>query len=162
MAYDVRGVANFVLDMGERQGIGVSNFAINKIVFFLHAHFLVEFNRPLVSAKIEAWQHGPVFRELFKEFKTHDSRPIASRAQRINPESGIREICRCEFTPEEAYFLERIAEKYLPLSFSALYAMSHEAGGPWSQVWNHDTLANASMKISDEIIKAWLEDTSRH
>lgn len=69
MSRDVRSIANFVLDLAEVQGVGVSNLSINKIVYFLHANFLAKFDEPLVSAKIEAWDYGPVFRELYREFK---------------------------------------------------------------------------------------------
>jgi uncharacterized phage-associated protein len=162
MSQDVRSVANYVLDLAQEKGRKISNFEVNKVVFFLHAHFLVEFERPLVSAKIEAWKHGPVFRELYKEFRRFDDKPIEGRASRLNPETGVREVCAYDLAEDEKCFLEKMASKYLGLSFGALYAAAHETGGPWAQVWNHDTLANPSMKISDEIIRIWFEKAARH
>jgi uncharacterized phage-associated protein len=162
MAYDVRGVANFVLDFAESEGAIMSNLAINKIVFFLHAYFLVQFGRPLVSAKIEAWDYGPVFRELYREFKSFGDQPIAGRAGRISPENGRREVCTYDFSEDEQTFLRILARKYVQLSAGALVAMSHERGGPWDQVWNHAKLTNASMCISNEIIKAWYDKAARH
>lgn len=162
MRYDVRGVANFVLDLAEKDGLSVTNLTINKVVFFLHAYFLVRFGRPLVSAKVEAWDYGPVFRELYREFKTFGDQPIVGRAHRINPEHGRREICQCEFSEDEKRFLERLGRQYVKLSPGALVAMSHEKGGPWDQVWNHVTRVNASMSISDEVIKGWYQSAARH
>lgn len=162
MAYDVRGIANFVLDLADLEGLPLSNLAINKIVFFLHAAFLVQFRRPLVSAKIEAWNYGPVFRELYREFKSFEDRPIAGRAYRISPNDGNRELCMYNFAPNEESFLQEVVRKYVRLSPRALVAMSHEKGGPWDQVWNHVTLANASMCISNEIIKDWYDRAARH
>jgi uncharacterized phage-associated protein len=162
MAYDVRAIANFVLDMASEDGRDVSNLVVNKIVFFLHAHYLVEYARPLVSAKIEAWELGPVFREIYKEFKEFEKRPIAKRAERLNPQTGIREVCNYSLPEDECTFLVLLTKKYLRLSPSALVALSHEKGGPWDQVWNHDALANASMSITNDMIKAWYEKAARH
>jgi uncharacterized phage-associated protein len=162
MAHDVRGVANFVLDLAESERSALSNLAINKVVFFLHAYFLVQFGRPLVSAKVEAWNYGPVFRELYREFKSSEDRPIAGRAYRISPERGDRELCLYSFSEEEQSFLREAARKYIHLSPRALVAMSHEKGGPWDQVWNHVTPTNASMCISNEIIKDWYDKAARH
>jgi uncharacterized phage-associated protein len=162
MGQDVRAVANFVLDLAEADGQGVTNLSVNKIVFFLHAYFLVQFGRPLVSAKVEAWNYGPVFRELYREFKPFGDKPIVGRAHRINPETGGREICDYGFSQDERLFLEEMGRKYVRFSPGTLVAMSHEKGGPWDQVWNHDTLANASMSISNDIIKAWYNEAARH
>ena len=160
--YDVRGVANFVLDLAEGEQLALSNLSINKVVFFLHAYFLVQFGRPLVSAKVEAWNYGPVFRELYREFKSFDDQPITGRAYRLSPEHGNREICEYSFSQDERSFLQELAQRYIRLSPRALVAMSHEGGGPWDQVWNHVTPANASMRISNEIIKSWYEKAARH
>jgi uncharacterized phage-associated protein len=162
VAHDVRGIANFVLDLADQEGRDVSNLVINKVVFFLHAHFLVEYGRPLVSAKVEAWDFGPVFRELYKEFKEFEDRPIKKRAERLNPETGIREICTYDLPTDESQFLASVTQKYVRLRPRALVALSHEKGGPWDRVWNHDTATNASMSITNELIKAWYEKAARH
>jgi uncharacterized phage-associated protein len=162
MTHDVRSIANLVLDLAAEEEREVSNLVINKVVFFLHANYLVEFGRPLVSAKVEAWNFGPVFRELYKEFKEYGDSPIRKRAGRLNPETGRREICAYDLELEERLFLEAVLKKHIRLSATALVALSHEKGGPWDQVWNHDTATNASMSISNEIIRAWYEHAARH
>ncbi|UDF29549.1 UNVERIFIED_ORG: DUF4065 domain-containing protein [Roseateles sp. XES5] len=160
--YDVRAVANFVLDVAEIDGRDVSNLHINKIVYFLHTDFLVAFSRPLVSAKIEAWTYGPVFRELYREFKQFGDAPIVGRARYLDPDTGQKRRAEWHFTREEEEFLREHARKYASMSPSALVAQSHVEGGPWDQTWNHETKTNASMKISDEAIKSWYERTVKH
>jgi len=88
MNFDVRAVANFVLDVTTRRGRSITNMHINRIVYFLHADFLVKFNEPLVSARIEAWEHGPVFRELYSEFKKFDDQAITTRAVALDRVTG--------------------------------------------------------------------------
>ncbi|WP_246788288.1 Panacea domain-containing protein [Agrobacterium sp. AGB01] len=160
--YDVRAIANFVLDVAEKDGRDVSNLHINKIVYFLHADFLVAFSRPLVSAKIEAWTYGPVFRELYREFKQWGDAPIGSRAKYLDPETGQKKNAQWHFSKEEEEFLSELVSKYTSMTPGALVAQSHVEGGPWDQTWNHETKTNASMKISDEAIKGWYERTVKH
>lgn len=162
MSRDVRSIANFVLDLAEAKGVGVSNLSINKIVYFLHANYLAQFNKPLVTAKIEAWEYGPVFRELYREFKVFGDKPIQGRAFRIDPKSGGRELCNYEFSATDSAFLTSICEDYLAMSLKKLLDMSHVRGGPWDQVWNHSTLARPSMEISDALIETWHKQAARH
>ncbi|PST22266.1 DUF4065 domain-containing protein [Mesorhizobium plurifarium] len=162
MSYDVRAVANFVLDIAEAEHREVSNLHINKIVYFLHADFLVAFSRPLVSAKIEAWTHGPVFRELYREFKEYGSSGIAGRASYLDPASGQKRKALYNFSREEEAFLTQLTKRYISMTPSALVAQSHVQGGPWDQTWNHETVTNASMRISDELIKDWYGKAVKH
>jgi uncharacterized phage-associated protein len=162
MSYDVREIANFVLDLADAEGGEVSNLSVNKIVFFLHAYFLVHFGRPLVTAKVEAWEYGPVFRELYREFKVFGDRPISKRASRMSAETGELETCQYKLSQDERSFLETMAERYVRLSAGTLVSMSHERGGPWDQVWNHAKSVNASMSISNDIIKGWYAKAARH
>jgi uncharacterized phage-associated protein len=162
MAYDVRAIANYVLDVADGEGRGISNLHINKIVYFLHADFLATFERPLVTAKIEAWTHGPVFRELYHQFKTFGEVYITSRATYIDPQTGRRMNASCDLTDEEAAFLKTIISKYIAMSPGALVAQSHVKNGPWDTTWNHDNRSNPTMKISDDLIREWYQKTAKH
>lgn len=158
MTHDVRAIANFVLDYADSSGHAVTNMQINKIVYFLHADYLGTFGRPLVTAKIEAWDHGPVFRELYHEFKEFSDRPINKRLTRLSPLSGERESVPDQLSVEERIYLAEVCSKYAGMSASALRNLSHIDGGPWDLVWNHDTDTKASMRIADEAILAWYKD----
>jgi uncharacterized phage-associated protein len=149
--FDVRAVANLVLDVAQRRGVDVTNMALNKVVFFVHSDYLVEGGRPLVGAKIEAWKHGPVFREIYHEFKGWDDEPIRGRAKRVNPHSGEVEEATADFGSEEQRIRDLI-DRYVHFSAAYLRALSHRAGGPWQVVWGHDGEANPGMQITDQII----------
>ena len=60
MSYDGRAVANFVLDFCDQHQRGITNLSLQKIVYFCHVWSLIEFDRPLVKQRFEAWQYGPV------------------------------------------------------------------------------------------------------
>jgi len=162
MPFDVRAVANFVLDLAETVSQPVTNMHINKIVYFLHVDYLVAFDAPLVTAKIEAWTHGPVFRELYREFKDAGESKITRRATVLDPLTGQRKKAEWNFSQEEEEFLTELVKKYVALSASALRSSSHIEDGPWDQAWNHEGRANASMRISNQSIKDWYGRTVKH
>lgn len=149
---DVRALANFVLDIARDRRIDLSNMAINKIVYFVHSDYLIERQRPLVSAKIEAWQHGPVFRELYQEFKRWGDTPIRGRATRVDANTGEVIEAVAELTSEDRDFLNRLVGRYIGFTAAQLRAISHIEGGPWHNVWDHEGRSNPGMRISDELI----------
>jgi uncharacterized phage-associated protein len=162
MAYDVRAIANFVLDFAEANDKEVTNITINKIVFFLHAWYLAKTGVPLVSAKVEAWEYGPVFRELYAEFKHLGRRPITVRAFRRNPLTTQREECVAPIGESDLEFLRPLLGRYVGLSAGKLVELSHVQGGPWDQVYNHEGVANPGMQISDELIREYFGKQTRH
>jgi uncharacterized phage-associated protein len=162
MPYDVRSVANLVLDFAEQLRAEVSNITINKIVFFLHAWYLAKTGKPLVSAKIEAWDYGPVFRELYWEFKVFGKEPITSRAMRRNPQTAEKEVSVDHIAPDDLNFLRPLLERYVQMPAGKLVELSHVKGGPWDQVYNHPGESNPGMRISDEIIREFFRRQTRH
>lgn len=162
MPYDVRAVANFVLDVADEKDERLTNITINKIVFFLHAWYLARTGVPLVSAKVEAWDYGPVFRELYAEFKHLGRRPIDMRACRRNPLTAEREECVEPIDERDLEFLRSLLDRYVGMSASKLVELSHVRGGPWDQVYNHEGVSNPGMQISDEVIRDYFRRQTRH
>lgn len=150
---DVRAIANKVLDRADEHGVGVTNMALNKIVYFVHCDSMLETSEPLVSAKIEAWQHGPVFREIYHEFKSWGDRPICARAKKISPLTGDVEVASVTFGTDEAKRIQTLIDRYLKFSAAQLRALSHVEGGPWYSIWQHSGRANPGMEISNETIR---------
>lgn len=158
---DVRAIANEILDYADRVGISVSNMALNKIIYFVHCDYLVETGDPLVRAKIEAWQHGPVFREVYHEFKQWHDAPIRSRANKVDPHSGEVCLARATFGYTERIHLEQLIDRYVRFTAAHLRALSHVEGGPWDLVWRHDGQANPGMQISNEMIREHYKNGAR-
>ena len=159
---DVRALVNVILDVADSRSIDVTNMALNKIAYFVHCDYLLEKSQPLVSAKIEAWQHGPVFREVYHEFKNWGDEPIRSRAKKIDAETGEPLTAKANLSPDERECIVQFIERYVHFSAAYLRAISHAANGPWHRVWGHDGRANPGMKISNELIKAHYSPGVRH
>lgn len=83
--FDARSVANFILDLAERDDRSVSNLVLQKLAYFAHGTFLSRTGRPLVAGEFEAWKHGPVHPHIYNAFKGYGAEAIQRRAETINP-----------------------------------------------------------------------------
>lgn len=162
MSYDVRGVANFVLDLADGERERVSNLRINKIIYFLHVGFLREFGRPLVSAKIEAWDHGPVFREVYHQFKKFGRSEITSRAAKINISTGLYETASVDLEECEREFIKERCKQLLKVAAGVLVEKSHEEGGPWHIARFGQGRVNPGVEITNELIVGHFSKETRH
>ena len=152
LRYSVRGLANWILDFAERSGFAVSNMALNKLIFFAIEKVLIEKRELLTDARIEAWDHGPVFREVYHSFKQNGDKPIENRISFYSVDSQKVETSSVELPEEISELLEGALLPLLPLSASRLRNLSHVEGGAWHQVWSYDGYANPGMEIKPELI----------
>lgn len=159
---DPRAVANFILDVADDAGTSATNLVLNKVAYFLHGAYLARYGRPLIDARIEAWEYGPVIREIYHEFKSFRDRPITSRALRINRQTGEKEVCDYSFMEDEVGFLTPILLSYLKLRPGYLVDLSHVYDGPWSEVWFHEGRVNPGMEISNQRIRDFFAKQERH
>lgn len=150
--YSVRGLSNWILDLADRHGQSVTNMALNKLLYFAYEKTLVEKGLILTEAKIEAWDHGPVFREAYHAFKKHGDKDIKDRVSFYSVDTGNVEISTVALDSELEQFLEGVIAPLLPLSASRLRQMSHVEGGAWHKVWSYEGHANPGMEISPELI----------
>ena len=162
MAHDVRAVANAILDLAARSQRDVTNLALNKILYFLHAGFLHAYGEPLISAKIEAWDHGPVFREIYHQFKRFGRSEITGRAVRLNPASGEFEQVHGAFSASETAFIHENGSRLLDLSPGKLVDMSHVRDGPWYVARFGGGTLNPGVEITDDLILAGGKAHARH
>lgn len=159
---DPRAAANLVLDIAEESNIPISNLALNKIVYFLHGIYLAANSKPLVDAKIEAWQYGPVFREIYHQFKVHADRPISNRATILDAETGEYVECRHNVEQIEYDQLRAWVLPYLNMRPAALVVLSHRGGSPWHNAWFHEGSVNPGMEITNDAIRNYFIDQVRH
>lgn len=150
--YSVRGLANWSLDYGDELGVLLTNMALNKLVYFAYERSVVRHGVVVTNAKIEAWDHGTVFREVYQAFKNFGDKPITSRASFFSVETGGLKESVAELTDEDAVFLQRELYQLIRLSASQLRELSHVAGGAWHRVWYYEGHANPGMEITPDLI----------
>jgi len=151
--HDARQVANFLLDYAGERSITLTNMAVLKHIYFAHGWHLASYGSPLVSNRIEAWEHGPVIRAVYDCFKIFGASPVTSRATTIDWETGeIIEACGV-FSSETKSLLRSTLDYYAGYGAFELSAITHEQGGPWDRVWNaRDGKVRLNMEISNRAI----------
>lgn len=153
--YDVRTVANLVLKRAWDLDLRVTNLHLNKSLFFMHVDCLRDHGKPLVSAKIEAWEYGPVFREVYNQFKKYRAEPISALAKRVSYDTGELEDAIDEIAPTMVQYIVELGEFYLSVPAGVLVDLSHAKGGAWDTVWSSSADFNAGMEITEEIIRKY-------
>lgn len=152
LKHSIRGIANWVLDFADEIGYPVTNMALNKLIFFAFEKVLKEDRIILTDAKIEAWDHGPVFREVYQGFKSYGDGHITGRVRFYSLDTGEQVVATANLDPAISDRLKAILKPLIPLSASKLRNLSHVEGGAWHQVWCHDGYANPGMEITPELI----------
>lgn len=150
--YSVKELANWVLDFANRNGERPSNMALNKLIYFAYEFALKKTGRKLTNAKIEAWDHGPVFREVYSAFKKYGAEPITDRASRYNTETNSVETVIPAIASDDEELMIEALEPLIRLPAYILRELSHEASGPWAVAWHHGMSSNPGMEITDDLI----------
>jgi uncharacterized phage-associated protein len=152
--YDIRAIANWFIRKFRESRRQVTNLSLNKIVYFAIERALIERMVLLSPAKIEAWQHGPVFREIYHTNKGEGSEPISNLIERFDLATKRRVPAEETFSTEDEEFLEGIFRDFGTLTASRLVSLSHEREAPWDHVWRHSRKVNFGMEITKEVIFA--------
>lgn len=151
--FDVRVIANRLLDEAKSAGFELTNLHLNKALFFMHVDCLRENGHGLISAKIEAWEHGPVFREVYGQFKRFKGGAITDRAMRVDYVSGEKAYAYDDLPEHIERFVSENAIFYARIPAMVLRDISHVNGGAWDFVWNHSGVINVGMEITEDIIR---------
>jgi uncharacterized phage-associated protein len=151
--YDSRAVANLMLEEGRRHSLGITNLALQKLLYFAHALFLVEHGRPLVSGYFEAWEFGPVHPAAYQAFKAARDRPITFKASRQNLATGDLVVVEEPAQAQVRAHIARTIAQYGGLPPSRLIQISHARGAPWHFVVDKSrTGMSYGGRITDDLI----------
>jgi uncharacterized phage-associated protein len=154
MAYDARAVANLILQEAQKRHFPVSNLIMQKLLFLAHAFFVVQNRRPLILAPVEAWQHGPVIREVYDAFREWRSDAIGAPAVAISPVTGLKSEVRIPDDPEVLDLVSKIVDHYGRWEPWRLVDLTHVKDGPWDYVVKQSAnRANVGLRISDAVIR---------
>lgn len=159
--FDARAVANFVLDCGDRHGITFTKLSLQKTMFFLHGHFLSEFDQKLIIQPFEAWKYGPVLSLIYDCFSdTPGHGKIETRAYKFNMKSGQNEIAKLSISARHVDFLEDLVNVYGRIDAYTLVQITHRSDSPWTAIWRTRTNRKPSpgLRVRDEDIKNFFLD----
>lgn len=152
--YDVRQVANYLLDLGDSEGFPLTQVSLYKIIYFCYGWYLITTGTRLFKNSFEAWEYGPVVRVLRDEFKSFGRNNITGRATKLDLASGERDFADPSLDEYDKKFVSQIFTTYRVYDAWELSDMTHEPGSPWDKLWNaRGSVARLGLRIYDEEIK---------
>lgn len=109
---------------GQSNDCIITNLKLNKLVYFAQVLSLKQDGIPLFSDSVEAWEYGPVVRDVYQRFKRYGSAPIP-------PQGGSFRL-----NARSQSIVNSVADRYACLTAFDLVELSHKKGGAWSRAYS--------------------------
>jgi uncharacterized phage-associated protein len=122
---DARIVANRFLDLARQRGRSITPMQLLKLVYIAHGWTLGLTDRPLIDQRVEAWQYGPVIRELYNSTRQYGGSAITAP---IPAFAGA-------LTPAQQGMIDQVYDLYGHLSGVALSNITHMPDTPWANTY---------------------------
>lgn len=154
LEYDIRTIANEILKRAWKAGAKPTNMWLNKVAWFVYERMLVEFGKLLTPARVEAWDHGPVFREIYGPAKVYKDEPVAALLTAFSFQTKQMEVASGDLDIQTSSVIDKAISDFSSKSASQLRHISHVEGSPWYRVWYSGQKTSAGMVISPNVILA--------
>ena len=133
----VRDVADYMLQRADEDSMRVTHLKLQKLCYYAQGYSLALLSRPMFEEPIEAWEHGPVVRELYDTYKRFGKTAIP--APIIPP----------EIEPWRVKILEEVHRRFGWMTAWDLRNRTHDEL-PWREAWlepqNNAALKPESMR----------------
>ena len=135
-------IANEFVRLNQRP---LPQMKMQKLTFIANGWNLAIFNRPLVDEQAEAWDNGPVYREIWDRIRDLGVTlaGLIMDYQRRPEEAHL--------DTDEAAIIQHVWRKYGSLSANTLSDMTHQPGTPWTRAYFE---RGRNAWISDEDVRA--------
>lgn len=104
---------------------------IQKLTYIAHGWNLAILNEPLSVSAPEAWDKGPVFREIWDHIRDFGLR--GPNCEMVDPSTS--QIIQGNFSPDETRIIDSVWQRYGRLTGYQLSQMTHEPNTPWSYAY---------------------------
>ena len=138
-------IANTFAIKGIRNGVSVTPMKLQKLIYLLYANYIAKTNRPLFSDRFEAWEHGPVIRTVYNEFKRFGRKTIDTPFI-----SGDGQAYYAVEQDDVGRCVGEVWGKYSHFTGPRLSAVTHEDGTAWSKKNLGDFLDDADIKTDGQ------------
>lgn len=126
----------FLSRVDEESGDSISNLKLQKLLYYAQGFHLAAFDSPLFPETIEAWAHGPVVPEVYRQLKRFGANPVE-----LPDDIDLDEV----FGEREKELLDEVFSVYGQFSAAALRNMSHDEP-PWKQTAQGCTISHDLMR----------------
>ena len=137
MPYKAHTIAKWFLRRARDEGEYLTQMKLQKLVYIAHGWNLGLDGGPLIEEQVEAWQYGPVVRDLYERYLSYGSQPVTE----FDDEPVV--------AAEDAELLEWVWNRYKKFTAGQLSTITHQNDTPWSQSYS----VTAKEKIDNSVIE---------
>lgn len=137
-------VADFFIKKSHDNGRPVTHLKLQKLCYYAKAWNLAINDEPLFNGDFEAWVHGPVNPELFKEYREYGWEPIRN----VKKPNKV-------FNPEQKKVLDAVWLTYHRLDARDLENLTHQER-PWKEArGNLPSHLSSNNRIKESTMKSF-------
>ena len=111
----------------------VTNLKLQKLLYYAQGFNLAINNTPLFKEDVLAWEHGPVVREVYNQYRDNARAPIAPKT------------CPSTLTKSEKVLIENVWKVYGQFSAWKLRDMTHNES-PWINTDKNSKISHTKLK----------------
>jgi len=136
MTYTPSHIANYMLERADAEGRTISPMKLLKLVYIAYGWSAALLGRKLFEEPIYAWEHGPVVKSLYHEFKHRGGGAIRERSVDYDLETGDTIIPVVPVGDKNSHIvLDKVWDVYKDFGAWDLRDKTHEDGTPWKEVY---------------------------
>lgn len=121
---------------------------LQKLVYICHGWMLGIYGERLIKEDVEAWQYGPVIKELYEELKKYKKSHISS----------IKNQSEQMFEEHVKRLLDKVLSVYCKYTATELVALTHQQSTPWYKITSGDALVFSGLVIPIEMIREYYDN----
>ena len=133
-------VAQYLLYRANLDGEVITNLKMQKLLYYAHAWYMVNFDKPLFDDTIGAWDYGPAIYDIYRRYKKFGYSPI--KYKHTGKEVEI-------FDKRQLEYLDQFYGKFIKYSAHTLARATHN-DDPWK-----NARENGEEFIDNEVIKEY-------
>ena len=145
---DARTVANRFLELAREQGRSLTPMQVVKLVYIAHGWMLALTGRPLIPQPVEAWQYGPVVRDVYNGVRSYGRGPV--QAAMWAPQETLDH--------QENDMVGQVFRLYGNMDAISLSNITHMPETPWAQTYRPRSFGTV---IPNDLIAAHYQRLSR-
>lgn len=130
---NIRDVAEFIIRHCNINEIPISNLKLQKVLYYVQSWHLVFFEKhPLFKDVPEAWVNGPVYREIYNEYKPYGYLDIKLGFDKSNKESYQDALNKLKLDKEQERYMQSVLTHFAIKTPDELVLRTHR-DAPWNE-----------------------------
>lgn len=150
-------VANFVIDIANKEKKSITNLKLQKVMFFLQGYCLKYYGGPIIDGNFSKWKYGPVEKVVYDSLKNLGSAPIEDKIAYysiLKDKIVVDEINPDDFNDDVLKKIQEFVSHLLDIQVWRLVDLTHEHYS-WN-MYKSDIYTHSAYDYScDEILECF-------